>query len=410
MLTVLRCSAFCAVFLVSLSGPAWSQDVTGELEGWVVDTNGTPLAEARVTAEGPRLQLARAARSDQRGYFRILTLAPGLYTVRFRLIGRRPLGLEQVTVALGQTSSLGLVRLAPEAVELPEILVSGEGPVIDPTTTALATNLRAETFTPLPVDRNYRSIVALAPQANASYLGDEANIAGSTGSENAYFVDGVNVTDPYQAATSVNLPYNFVQEIQVKSGGYKAEYGRAQGGIVNVVTPTGGNTFQGQGYAFLTNDKLKSRARLGLYDVGVGQFSQYDVGASLGGPIARDRLWFYAAYNPTFDRRNASVPGSGPLRDEGTVHLLAGKLTWQAAAATNVTLTMVGDPSREDPFIRSTGLGAVANPEVVLGKLSEGNGGTQTSSLVAIVAPGTNVSDGFLRAQAQSPVPDAQCR
>jgi hypothetical protein len=185
-------------------------------------------------------------------------------------------------------------------------------------------------------------------------------------------VDGVNVTDLLEASTSVNLPYNFVQEIQVKSGGYEAEYGRAQGGIVNVITRSGGNTFDGQGYAFLTNDELTSRARLGLSDVALGEFSQYDVGASLGGPIARDRLWFYGAYNPTFDRRDASVPGSGVLRDHQTTHLFAGKLTWQATKATNVTFTLLGDPSRHDPLVGGTGVAAVANPEVILGKLSEG--------------------------------------
>ena len=140
MLSLPRCRAFCVVLLVSMSRPAWSQDVTGELEGWVVDTNGNPLAEALVTAEGPRLQLARTASSDQRGYFRIVALAPGPYTVRLRLIGRRPRALEHVTVALGQATTMGLVRLEPESFELPEIVVSGARPVIDPTTTALATN------------------------------------------------------------------------------------------------------------------------------------------------------------------------------------------------------------------------------------------------------------------------------
>jgi len=107
-----------------------------------------------------------------------------------------------------------VIRLDPETVELPEITVLAEGPVIDPATTALATNLRAEDFSSLPVERNYRSIVALAPQANTSFYGDETNIVGSPGGESAYFVDGVHITDPQFGATSTNLPYNFVQEIQ----------------------------------------------------------------------------------------------------------------------------------------------------------------------------------------------------
>lgn len=396
--SVLRSWGLCTVLLMFLTTTAWGQDVTGELEGWVVDTSGNRLAEALVTAVGPRLQLARTAQSDSRGYFRFVALAPGPYTLRIRLVGRRPLALEHVTVALGQTTNLGLVRLEPERFELPEIVVSGARPIIDPTSTALATNLRAETFSSLPVERNYRSIVALAPQANTSYFGDETNIAGSTGSENAYFIDGVNVTDLDAGATSVNLPYNFVQEIQIKTGGYEAEYGRAQGGIVNVVTPTGGNTLGGEIYAFLTNDELRRPARLGLNDVALGEFSTYDVGVSAGGPIARDRAWFYAAYNPTFDRRDASVPGSGTLRDARTVHLLAGKLTWQATTTTNLTFTMVGDPSRHDPFVSSPKAGSAANPEVVLGKRTEG-GVTLSLQARTLVRPNLLLSTSLARSE-----------
>ena len=363
-----------ALLAVSLAAPVAGQDVAGGLEGWAVETAaGEPLPDVEVTAEGPRLQAPRATRSDDRGRFLLLALPAGMYTVRLRLIGRRPVTLRQVTVLLGQASNLGEIPMEPEALELPEITVSGQRPVVDPSSTALATNLRYEDFSDLPVQRNFRSIIALAPQANASYLGDEANIAGSSGGENAYFVDGVNVTDPHFGATSFNLPYNFVEEIQIKTGGYEAEYGRALGGIVNVVTPSGGNTFKGQGYAFLTQDELRADARLGTDDVALGSFSQYDIGGSLGGPIVRDRLWFFAAYNPTFDRRDASVPGSGPLRDERTSHLLAGKLTWQATPVSSVTFTALGDPSRHDRVaFYDDGSGPVTNPEAILGRLSTG--------------------------------------
>jgi hypothetical protein len=356
-----------------LTGGVGAQAVTGEIEGWVIDPAADrPLEEVEIAAEGPRAQGSRVVTSDQRGYFRIVSLPPGNYTLRFRLIGRRPLVVERVTAVLGQTTTLGLVRLEPQVVALPDLVVRTGPALIDPSSAALATNFRSEDFSRLPVGRNYRSIIPLAPHATETFLGDaEANIAGSTGLENAYYVDGVNVTDLFEASGSVNLPYNFVQEVQVKTGGYEAEFGRAQGGIVNVITSSGGNVFEGQVFGFLTNDELTTPARLGIRDVGLGEFSQYDVGASLGGPIARDRLWFFAAYNPTFDRRDASVTGSGTLRDRRITHLFAGKLTWHAARQTNLTFTLLGDPSRHDPLVGGT-VAAVANPEAVLGRLTEG--------------------------------------
>ncbi len=396
-----KCSVATAALMVCLTAPAASQAVTGALEGWVVDSSaGSPLPDAEITAEGSSLQAPRTTLSDPRGHFRLPALPAGTYAVHLRLVGRRPVTLQQVTVALDQTTSLGDVSMETEAVELPEISVTERRPVIDPTTTTLATNLRAGDFSPLPLDRNYRSIISLAPQANISYLGDEANIAGSSGGENAYFVDGVNVTDGHFGATSANLPYNFVQEIQVKAGGYEAEYGRSQGGIVNVVTPTGGNTFQGQAYAFLTQDELRAHARLGTGDVALGNFSQYDIGGSLGGPIARDRLWFFAAYNPTFDRRDVSIIGSGPLRDTRTTHLLAGKLTWQATPASTVTFTALGDPSRRNRVAFYNGaVGPVANPEAALGRISDG--GSAFSLRGQTIARSNVLLEAFISRSAQ---------
>jgi len=107
MWSVSKCCAYGGALLMCTSSAVWGQNVTGELEGWVVDGEGNALPEALVTTEGPRLQLPRTARSDARGYFRVVAVPSGSYTVRFRLIGRRPLALQQVAVALDQTSSLG---------------------------------------------------------------------------------------------------------------------------------------------------------------------------------------------------------------------------------------------------------------------------------------------------------------
>jgi len=353
-----------------------AQDVAGELEGWIAGDSEAPLARVEVSTSGASIPGARSAFSDNSGHFRLPGLPVGVYRVRFRLIGYRPLTYDSVSVRLASTTNLGRIQLDRQTVELPEIVVSGRTAPVDPTTTATHNVLTAEQIDQLPVDRNFRSIVSLFPQANTSFYGDEVNIAGGTGLENVYYIDGINVTDASNAATSTNLPYNFVQEIETRTAGYEAQYGRSLGGIVNVVTPNGGDEFRGQVYGFYTSTGLRTEPKLGLADLDPVSASSYDVGVSLGGPILRSRLWFYGAYNPTFDRQEIAVPGLSAREASGTQHLLAGKLTWQTDDRTALVFTIVGDPASQErvaPLVVIFGTPAsVENPEVVEGKLTKG--------------------------------------
>jgi Carboxypeptidase regulatory-like domain/TonB-dependent Receptor Plug Domain len=366
------------VVSVALSGVsrAHAQAVTGALAGHVLSEEGQPLEEIVVTVGGAALQGERHIVSDTRGRFLFPALPAGAYTVQLRRIGYTPLRVTDVTVVLGGTTSLGELRLAPKAVELQEIVVSGARPLVDPTTAAAVTALDSSTFLAVPTERNYRALLQLVPEATPSPYGDGTNVAGATGLENGYFVDGIHVTDPNQANGSLNLPYNFVREVQVTTGGYEAEYGRTQGGVVNVITNAGGNELHGQVLGFFAGDGLQAEPRWGTGQAQVNKFSQYDVGASLGGPIRRDRLWFYLAYNPTVENSDANVPGLGTLTDSRTSHLFAGKLTGRLGAATDVTLTVLGDPSTRN-YVGSMGPAfplppTVNDTNVVLGLYQQG--------------------------------------
>jgi hypothetical protein len=328
------------------SGTTFAQEATGNIEGRALAPDGGAAASVRITATSASLQFPRAVEADIRGLFRLPGLPVGIYRVRLALIGYRPVVLDSVTVRLGRTTSLGEIHLASQVLELGEIVVSAKGALLDLTSAATATNIPSEQFRDLPTERSFRSIISLAPQAVHTGLpGDEVNISGATGPENAYYLDGVNITDPRHAGTSADLPYNFVREIAIKQGGYEAEYGRATGGIVNIITQSGGNRFGGQVFGFYTNDRVTSEPRfVGLTTKEPG-FSEYDVGASLGGPILRDRLWFVAAYDPSTHRQGAEVSGLVLPDDRQTQHLFASKLTWQVGPHTDVVFTAHGDPS-----------------------------------------------------------------
>lgn len=337
----LRATAACFAFVAPSSVLA-AQDVTGTIELRVAAANAP--TDARVVVVGTRLQRPRETRTDASGRAWIPGLPVGQYTVELRQLGYRPVRIESVNVSLGRTTTLS-ATLERQSVELGEVLVTADRLSLDHSTASHGMNLGAGRIAALPLERNFRAMTTLIPMVNQSDFGDgEANVAGSTGYENAYYVDGMHVTQPKFGKTSANLPYNFVREVQVKTGGFEPEYGRALGGIVNVVTPIGGNDLRGEAFAFFTNDRFRGERLVGVLESNTRGFMTYDVGASLEGPIARDRIWFFAAYNPTVTLEDIEAPGLGFHRDSRLQHLFATKLTWQATPRTNVTLSALGDP------------------------------------------------------------------
>jgi hypothetical protein len=365
--------------LLVWAGSISAQDATGHIEGRVLTGDTEPAAFVRVAATGPNLQLSRVAETDLRGYFRLQDLPVGSYQVRLVLVGYRPVRFHSVVVRLGRTTSVGVATLDAQALELGEIVVNARRPLIDVSSAADVTNLPFEQFRNLPTDRNFRSIVTLAPQANPSqFPGEEANIAGSSGPESAYYQDGVNITHPRYGGTNSRLPYNFVRELHVKAGGYEAEYGRATGGIVDVITHSGGNQFGGEVFGFFTNSGLTAEPRLALEDADESDFSEYDLGGSLGGPILRDRIWFFAAYDPNFRRQRLNVGGVALPDDRTSEHVFATKLTWQVGPRTDVVVSTQGDPSRR----RGLELGRALDREAGPVAMVERYGGFVLAALV----------------------------
>ena len=248
----------------------------------------------------------------------------------------------------------------------PKLLSLEQSRSLDPTSTTYGGNLRSNDFEKLPIDRSYKSIVTLLPQANTSYYGDEANIGGGTGFENKYFVDGIEVTDPLIGASATNLPYNFIKEIQLSTGSYNVDTRGSLGGLLNVVTNSGSNEFHGSVFGFYTSNKLTGNKKLGLLDVTQGDFLNYDLGFGIGGPIIRDELWFYAAYNPTFNRRNVDIPGFGTSIDKTLINSFAAKLNWRVSDNLNFVFTATGDPTQRDAVGRDVGIppSSLANSDI----------------------------------------------
>ncbi len=342
----MRLVALSVALVLATAASLPAQEVTGRIEGRVLGPDSTGLAEAQVTVSSPSLLGIRSAISDRGGRFRVLALPVGTYQVAVRRIGFGPVTVEDVPVRLGETASLPRITLSAAPLQLEEIRVTAAAAGLERTITAASTVLQAGQLDVLPLARNFRDILILAPTAIPSYRGDGPNIGGATGIENTYYVDGINITSPLFGDGSLDLPYNFIQQIQLSTGGSSADEAQALGGVINVVTPSGGNRFSGKVFGFFSSDGLQTSARQVVGATQTG-YNFYDAGAVVSGPILRDKLWFFAAYNPAYERRVHTF-GFGQIAAVSRVQQFAVKLNAAIGPNTSTMLTVLGSPTRSE--------------------------------------------------------------
>ena len=398
--------------------PAFGQETTGAISGRVTDTQDLAVPGVTVTATGP--QGSTTTVSDAEGRYRFPLLTPGTYAVRFELSGFRPVDRQDIVVRLGQTFDLS-VTLQPGGLE-ETVQVVGESPVVDTKSTTVGANLSAELFERTPVGRRLSDTLYLAPGVSSGGGTGSANpaIGGGSGLENQYVIDGVNITNAgYGALGSYSIvfgslgngtPFDFIKEVQVKSGGYEAEYGQSTGGVVNVVTRSGTNVLQGSAFAYARpNFSEGDYTRIQLEDlssefgVNIENESLADAGVQVGGPIMRDRLFFFGAIDPQWETRTYVAPVGLPLASLGEVDrnrqtvAYSAKLSSQLRQNHRMDVSLFGDPSlgengpqRRSALLRSDTAG--------FSEVSYG-GHNQIVKYEGVVNPTWLVEASFARAQ-----------
>jgi hypothetical protein len=291
--------------LAVLTVPALrAQSTTGAIEGVVKDTSGAVLPGATVEATGPA-GVVRAV-SDEQGEYRFPRLLPGRYKVTATLSGFSTRESD-ATVAVDKTSRVEFGLAVGGVAENVQVSASA---VIDMTGPATATNITRERIELLPSGRDFTDVVAQAAGASNETQAGGISIDGSSGSENRFVIDGIDITDPQEGVNAVPLRKDFTEEIQVKSAGYAAEFGGSTGGVINVITKSGTNTFHGLGAIEaqqrkwggderpLLRDDLNTNGRFTYVNPPKDDETRLDPAVSIGGPILRGRLWFYGAYQP----------------------------------------------------------------------------------------------------------------
>ena len=280
--------------LVALAGlvlmpAASSADTTGEILGTVRDADGRPLPGVTVTVTSPSLQGTRTATTDSSGEFRIPLLAPGQYVVAVTMSGFEGLTREGVAVALDQATRVNAELRLSSVTEA--VTVTGEGITIDPTQTNTGKNFDTDYLKKVPVLTTTRTYQTVLQEAAGVVGAGNPNVMGGNILENVWLVDGVNATDSVTHTFSLNLNYDAIQEINLQTSSYDAEYGRASGGIVNVITKSGGNDFSGSFDIRFTSSDFSEKGD--FFDPDVAPSESFPIAGTLGGPILRDRLWFF---------------------------------------------------------------------------------------------------------------------
>jgi outer membrane receptor protein involved in Fe transport len=327
---------------------------TGTIEGSVTDSNGAVVPAVTVTVTSPNLIRAQSFITDNEGRYRILNLPPGRYKVAVEATaGFAGFAKADVDVSLSKTSTV-LIQLEPAAAIATVTVSSTSRAPVDTSSNASGANVSTEQFSNFTTQRTVQSIYTIAPSVTRSGLRDAAgrdrdpSVGGSSGLENGYVLDGVNTTDPAYGGSGANLPFEFVQEVEIKTGAYGAEYGLATGGIFNVLTKSGGNELHGDVFAYFTT---KGLVRATKYFPFTGSapngFSELDAGFDLGGPIKKDRLWFFGAFNPQ-RRENSYVTQTlhETVSNKITTPFYAGKLTYAPNERNTLTFSTFADFTR----------------------------------------------------------------
>src|SRR6185295_9026520 len=221
---------------------ATAQEQRGSIAGVVKDGSGGVLPGATVEAHSSGSGVLTTT-TDLSGSYRFPSVLPGTYEVTANLVSFKPSTVSNVVVSLGSVKSVDFSLSLASVTEVVTVLATS--PIVDVTSSARATNIRADQIELLPHNRDFSSMVAQAPGANQEFKSNGIMIDGSSGAENRFIIDGIETTDMIGGASGKDLLADFVEEVQVKSTGYPAEYGGSTGGVINVQTKSGTNNWAG---------------------------------------------------------------------------------------------------------------------------------------------------------------------
>jgi outer membrane receptor protein involved in Fe transport len=295
-----------ALFALSGATQARGQSATGSIEGTVVDQTGALMPGVTVTVVHTATGTTRSAVTDENGVFRIPLLPVGVYDLAAELPGFTTRTLPELGLTIGQTVTLRLQMAVSGVAET--VNVAGGTPVIETTRTQVSSTITESTVQNLPVNgRNFIDFALLTPGVTRDVRTGDISFAGQRGTLNSLVVDGADNNNTFFGQTlgrtgSLRAPYQFsqdaVKEFQVNSNSFSAEYGRAGGAVINVVTKSGTNDLRGSVFEFYRDKALNANNAINeLNNRPKSPYHYNQFGGTLGGPIRRNRDFFFFNYD-----------------------------------------------------------------------------------------------------------------
>jgi hypothetical protein len=342
--TLVLCLLVAALFVAT----TFAQETTGGMQGTVKDPQGAVVPKATVEVASPALIGVKKLETDNGGYYRFSNLPPGAYTITVTAQGFRSLKQSGVNLEVGKLPTIDLTLQVGGTEQTIE--VSSQAPIVDVAQSKVQTNITEDVLNSIPKGASYQSVIQFAPGARSEPLQGGYQIDGASNSENAYLVEGQETASVFDGSTAANVPTEFIQEVQIKTSGFEAEFGGALGGVVNVIQKRGGNAWHGSVFTYFQGDLFEAAPdRQRRYDPQKGtngghstahylsdgvtvnpnwcglfqsclldqpiQFYQpkkdhyryLTPGFEVGGYLVKDRLWLFSSFAPELQNTERDI-------------------------------------------------------------------------------------------------------
>jgi Carboxypeptidase regulatory-like domain len=347
----------CWFVVCLLISAAFAQETTGGLQGTVRDPSGAVVSKAKIELTGTSLVGAKSLETDGSGYYRFSNLPPGTYAISVSAGGFTQLRREGITIEVGHLPTLDLQLQVGASTTVVE--VSGEAPIIDVATTRTITNITPDVVADVPHGISYQSVIQFAPAArNEPLMGNNSpggtgagafiragtgggsagsnsngngfgyQVGGGADSENRYLVEGQDTSNVIGGYSHSDVPFDFIDQVEIKSSGIEAEHGGAMGGVVNVIMKHGSNSWHGSlGTDFQSSGLNANQNNPFIYynfqdpgNAAAGQDPQpltytqrpdhtryIQPAFTIGGPILKDRVWLFLGFDPKYTSQNRTI-------------------------------------------------------------------------------------------------------
>jgi len=343
--------------------------VPGLFRGTVRDASGGAIPAASITLVNEQTGRPTTTSSNETGVYIARNIEPGKYSITFDKTGFAKFEVKEVTLTLGKESVVDAtleVGATRQTVQVTE-----SSPLVDTGNVTVAANVTAEQFNVLPKARSFQSVVLLSPGVNSGNIEGGFQINGASGAENQFFIDGVSTNSLIDGRSRQNGAFEFLQEVQVKTGGIDAEFGGALGGVVSAITRSGGNQFHGEGHYYFGSNSISAGPvqrllLLNAYDnSGTSPMNVQDTknenrnqefGGSVGGYLKKDTLWFFSSFSPQFQHRSNNYKfgnGADPdtIESNVTSPQMFNKLSWNATSRLRATASWLWTPTRTEGIL-----------------------------------------------------------